>query len=165
HADLCPAALTMGMWVCPGENSSGYQLLAAKTDSSSWQNGYGFVGSSGNSGHLRFFVNGYSTHMAAATVPVGEWTHLVGVFDGKSVRTYLNGKFMHVHKMTSMDPFGDSPFLSDSPLASIKHSNRSLCLGGESSGYSWRGKIDEFVLYNRALSDKEISWLYASVEE
>ncbi len=73
--------------------------------------------------------------------PVGSWQTLVMLFEGNRYWIYLNG---HVVEQ------GDSSL----PITPTHGGNRHL--GGFRGRAAFRGDIDEFRLYNRALSQKEI---------
>jgi len=80
----------------------------------------------------------------------GKWHHIVGTYDGNRVRIYVDG-FEE-----------NSAALSNKTLNSL--SNFEIggnCNGiGQSSGFLWPGLIDEVRVYNRALSQSEITDLY-----
>ncbi len=173
HGDICPATLTLAMWVYPTNTDTGYEMLAAKTDAGSWSNGYGFVRSSREAEQLRFFVNSYSGTAAKAKVPRNKWSHLAGTFNGRNLTIYLNGDQINeiavpIPGRPALDPFGEGGGDEGKPdegeaapmAAPIRHSSNSLWIGKDKSGYTWKGKMDEFVLYGRALSAKEIARLY-----
>ena len=71
----------------------------------------------------------------------GEWHHIAGTFDGKTIKTYVDGK--ETSKLAcagTLEKNGDSLFIG--------------CRGG--SGRWMNGIIDEIKIYNRALSADEI---------
>ncbi|WP_028065248.1 N,N-dimethylformamidase beta subunit family domain-containing protein [Solirubrobacter soli] len=76
-----------------------------------------------------------------AAVPANTWTHLAGVFDGLTLRLFVNGVQVSSTAMTG----------------SLTTSTGALRIGGNSIWPEWfAGKIDEVRLYNRALSAGEI---------
>lgn len=79
--------------------------------------------------------------------------YFAGVFDGTNLSFYLNGRRVASKKI---QPVNRNP--GGSPIA---HTTTPLVFGGDSaSGYNWQGKMDEIVLYDRALSAVEVRRLY-----
>jgi hypothetical protein len=152
HKLLCPATLTMAVWIYPRCTGQSYELVIAKTDDGSWNQGYGLVRRSGEPDHLTFFVNNYSSSGAKARVPIGQWSHVAGVFDGEVVRIYLNGKQVGTANVSGGE--------SKTSAQLINHTQAPMYLGRHPSGYNWSGKMDELVIYSRALEHTEIEQLY-----
>lgn len=73
----------------------------------------------------------------------GKWNHLVAVYTDKEIKIYINGK------MTSK-PITKKINMSQ-PRGKLENDIKGLEIGGK-----LRFDIDELVIYNRALSDKEI---------
>ncbi|WEL19813.1 LamG domain-containing protein [Candidatus Nanohalococcus occultus] len=87
-----------------------------------------------------------NTIIRGGDVPLGEWTHVVGrVNSGQNLSLFLNGKQVA------------SKSVAEGLLA-----NNELLYIGSQPNYDEHldGKIDEFKIYNRSLSDKEIWSLY-----
>ncbi len=76
------------------------------------------------------------------------WNHVVGVFNGKELKVYINGKL-------SASKAINSP-------AGISQTNFELLFGNDKYGFPnyLNGRIDDFRLYDRALSTDEIQKLY-----
>jgi hypothetical protein len=88
--DLPDGPLTVEAWIRP-EGFSGRTGLLAKTESSE----YGIFVTDGKP-HFAVHLNG-SYAVAQSTEPilkVGEWQHIAGVFDGREVRLYLDGRLI-----------------------------------------------------------------------
>jgi glucose/arabinose dehydrogenase len=80
----------------------------------------------------------------SSSVGSGIFENVVGTFDGKTVKIYVNG------------------FLKDSISFAGNYNpdaNIPLNIGLNSYGVSWNGVIDELRLYNRVISDKEVNRL------
>ena len=80
------------------------------------------------------------------TYDMGEWHHVVGTYDGAEMKIYVNGKLEN----TSDDQSGainypDRVFFS---IGSYKDDNED---------FVHKGRIDEVRLYDRALSEEEVS--------
>lgn len=107
-----------------------------------------------NSGNIEFYVHtgGKYVH-PGCPVEFGEPVHIVGTYDRRSVKVYINGVLMS--NETAAPPFSP-PGSEDAQF---------LCIGGD-SGYSgeteanFTGKIVTANVYGRALTDSEISALY-----
>jgi len=79
-----------------------------------------------------------------------EWYHIVGVYDGESVYTYINGAYA-----SSIEYPG-----------SISTNSISLLMGGYyTTSRHFNGTIDEACIYKRALSPTEIEILYNNYME
>ena len=95
-------------------------------------------------GRLRMFV-GQDAISSDVELPAGMFTHVAGVFDGSSLRLYVNGAPAGV-SMTSGSPI---------PVNAL-----TLRMGADSTGGSlFNGVIDEPRIFNRALSATEIESL------
>ena len=83
----------------------------------------------------------------AADLKVGEWLHVVGVYDGGSARIYLNGELKDVH----------------AGLTGNIKPGTIITLGVE-GGSRFSGSLDHVQLFNRGLSREEVIWLYAGLQ-
>lgn len=152
HSALCPKAFTVAAWVYPQENSTPYYLVISKTDGATWMGGYGFHRNAGDGKNLYFYYGAYHTGAAKSRIVKGQWSHIAGVCDGKSVTIYINGEPSKTHKLP--------------PGAVMQHSNMPLVIGGGPFGqYRWKGRIDEVMLYRRALTAKDVEALMAATEK
>ena len=93
-------------------------------------------------------------------IPNHEWTHVAMAYDGTSELHYVHG----VHQET--DPCGDpggSMTASQYPLriGAREAAETSFCESGEGCS-AFQGDIDELMLFNRALSELEISGLQSA---
>lgn len=86
-----------------------------------------------------------------ATHPVfnGEWKHVVAVrdFEGKTTAIYVDGVLGKMTSNVATGPIGDP--------------NRPLEIGNSSENRSFRDHLDEFKMYNYALSPQDISRIFA----
>ena len=73
---------------------------------------------------------------------LGKWYHVVGVYDGRTTKIYLDGK------------------LNNTKVVTLNTGNSVLAIGG-----TFGGKIDDFRIYNRVLSDSEIQTLYRETSQ
>jgi ribonucleotide monophosphatase NagD (HAD superfamily) len=113
------------------------------------------TGSSGVRLAFSFGTSHTSFYEAAATseIPIGQFSHLAGTWDGTTLRLYINGVLN----------------AQSTPHASPVDSGCSFYIGGfysptaDSCGYVgqfFNGLIDEASYYNRALSGAEIQSIY-----
>ncbi|MFA5165406.1 MAG: LamG domain-containing protein [Candidatus Omnitrophota bacterium] len=86
---------------------------------------------------------------ASSTVNDGAWHHIVGVFVGStSLKIYIDA--------------ADAGTNTTSIPASIYASTKSITIGSDpANAINFTGDIDEVRIYNRALTQAEITWLYA----
>ena len=90
----------------------------------------------------------FTTHwrpvLADGAVRAGSWYHLVGTYDGRQMRIYVNGKLS-----------GTLP-----REGAISRCERPLILGRQASPFT--GVIDEVRIHLRALSESEVAGLFTS---
>jgi hypothetical protein len=138
---LNPAEMTVTLWVCPETEYKMTRSLVTKVGGGVYDGDYsvelGLMGEVrgwfGN-GNARVVVSG------AKNVADGEWTHLALTRDGREMALYMDG--------------GDRTGVA----YSIKPGDGGyrLRMGGP---WSYKGKIDDVRLYDRALSPVEIEQL------
>ncbi|MFV1968603.1 MAG: right-handed parallel beta-helix repeat-containing protein, partial [Pirellulaceae bacterium] len=128
----------MESWIYPVAGIGNWDTVLTKSSSTSWNDGYGMIYLSGK---IRFYVNHYSGGSVEQSIPLDQWSHVVGTYDGSSARLYLNGELVATRRM-------DTP---------INHSTAPLRIGqGVGSNSTWPGKLDEVAIYDRALSLEQI---------
>ncbi|KKQ25115.1 MAG: hypothetical protein US39_C0011G0021, partial [Microgenomates group bacterium GW2011_GWC1_37_12b] len=102
-----------------------------------------------SNGSIKFYAsydgtNYYNADSAASAVTAGNWAHVCGQYDGRFLRTYVNG----------------SP--SGTPVtytSGIHNGAASFDIGGAWGDY-FDGVIDEVRVYNRTLTPSEVQSLY-----
>ncbi len=139
-------SITVSAWV----NSNGYANGDCVLNLGSPE--YGFHGY-----YLRWNIFGFQTLIGTGSTYKGAWSptfntantwvHVVGMYDGQSVRTYVNGVSGTPTSYTGSINYSGSPALL------IGINNSSNCL-------AWNGEIDEVRIYNRALDSSEVQALY-----
>jgi len=85
----------------------------------------------------------WSHHLSGSDpLPLGQWVHLAGVFDGKVMRLYMDGK-----EVAAMDRPGP-----------VRPNNLRLCIGSYDADHPahFTGVVDDVRLYSRALTPDEI---------
>jgi hypothetical protein len=135
-AALKPATqVSVEAWVKPNAGIPNYRSVATKTSTNSWNNGYGMYAWSGG---IDFWVNDDANDVLTIALPTGSWSHVVGTFNGTSVRIYLNGVLAQTFNYT----------------ASLSHAVTPLRIGDAAgtSNYHWPGGLDDVAVYNTALN-------------
>jgi len=141
------APMSFELWAYRTGGGSGQSLLGKRVLGS----GLGginyqldFEDSPGPYGNGIVFITGSGNYAASGTtLPVGQWTHLAGTFDGSTLRLYVNGELKASSAGTLGAPNGAS-----------------LMIGGSGGYATFSGSIDELALYNRALIPTEIQAIY-----
>jgi len=86
------------------------------------------------------------------TIPFADWSHIAVAHDRSGIRLYVNGA-----RRAQLD--------GETPLAAID--DQRIVIGAKLSSHRPRdhfeGKLDEFMFFNRALTDDEAIVLYQSV--
>jgi hypothetical protein len=127
-----PYPTSISIWIAPHDTISTKFILVS--------NG-AIIGIVQDGKKLGFVVSHPATTSAMAEAPKNEWVHFVGTFDGKDIRTYINGEL----KATKHHP-GDAEPIIEFSLAGIDNEY-------------WRGAVDDLRFYDRILSDEEIMML------
>lgn len=86
--------------------------------------------------------------------PISEWQHIAFSADGTTLRLYLNGEEINA---SPCGPVGETDI--PSLFIGAKSNNRkSVC------DHFWHGRIDEFALFDHALTAKDIQTIYQNSE-
>jgi len=97
-----------------------------------------FVLSDGTS----YYENGW--HSVVSTLPLHQWNHIVGTYDGTTMKLYANNDLVN----------------SKSVSLKIGVNDQDLYIGKWLSGFSINGQIDDVMIFNRALNGSEIQEIY-----
>jgi hypothetical protein len=89
-----------------------------------------------------YFSGSWSETIGSTNITANTYYHMVGVYDGTKLLSYLNGVFQ-----------------SSKNIASLPTNSGSVSIGKYSSQY-FSGSIDEVRVYNRALTAQEITTQY-----
>jgi len=88
---------------------------------------------------------------SAAKMELGAWYHLAGVYDGATVKLFVNGNLEKTEAYSG-------PLRSDKAPVHLG--------GGKLFGVDWgnnftvNGLVDDVMIYNRALTEAEVKQLY-----
>src|SRR5262249_35346527 len=121
-----------------GNNRAGF-LIYARGNPNNWQFRIG-------SEHLSYISTISGGHWS-----VGNWNHVVGVYDGSKTYLYVDGVLV-VGPSTPSGPFQPNP---NRPFR-ISGTSFSGNLGSAAGNRGWDGWIDEVAMYNYALSASTI---------
>lgn len=132
-------------WVKPnsfGSANAVVALFGSSTDKGYWLN----VGSDG-SVTLWISTNGSAQSAPptyAGTISTGQWSHLVGTFDGSAIKIYVNGRLISSGSVSG-------------PVHTVSTSNAFTIgrLGATSADY-FNGLIDDVRIYKYALSSQQV---------
>lgn len=81
---------------------------------------------------------------ASVPIQLNEWHHVIGVFDGSEIKTYIDGQLMGQRAYTSKIAVTENNVV-------IGRDSRSCCNARKATM-----SIDEIVIFNRALSESDI---------
>ncbi|HVR86094.1 MAG TPA: LamG domain-containing protein, partial [Planctomycetota bacterium] len=147
--------LTVAAWVFRKSDQNGWRFVLTKpkqpeTDEEFW---------------LGFFENrpsfgvdtpsGNKELLGPTAVPLNQWIHLAGTYDGKMLKVFVNGS------MLAQEPCAAPLRISSQPLSIGARIN----VKTEAAGFAFSGLIDEVRLYNRALSAQDVATLAATSTE
>lgn len=117
-------------------SESGFRMMVSG-DATSWLNNNAFLGQ----------INGLFVTGPTNSAKLNEWQHVFVTYDGTKVKLYING----------VSPAGGETSASDLLLASDSRAR----IGN--TGYDYvtiNGKIDDFRVYNCALTDSQVLSLF-----
>ncbi len=121
-----------------------YRHILGKTTAGSWTDGYG-LGYFTNSDEINFWINQWNAAgVVTADFPEDRWFHVVGTYDGSTIRLYVDG------------------VLKDSVSYStpINHSSADFNIAGIVDSYWWNGELDDSSIWSTALSPSQIRTIY-----
>ena len=95
-------------------------------------------------------VNGRNFHIASHIHDPGLWYHVTGVYDGTNLLVFVNGVQEGINNIGAINPYTGLCALRIGNILNSNHDNKGV----------FDGAIDEVRIYNRALSQDEITALY-----
>ena len=135
------SAMTLEAWVNPAAAQSGWRTVMQKEVDAYLLNASGGAGDLHPGGGAT--IGGNVSWVGGPTaIPVGAWTHVALTYDGAAVRAYVGGALA-----------------ASTPAAgTIQTTTAALRIGGNVPyGEFFNGRIDDVRVYNRALSQAEIT--------
>jgi hypothetical protein len=139
--------MSVSVWVKPGPHESKAFGIVEKWGDEGAGN-MGFFVRFGTSGKVMFDIAAGAEGGEVSgnrVVPPHEWSHIAAVFDGSSLKVYLNGVLDRAYPTTK------TPTRSSAPLL--------LGRGGGGGGHYFSGTMDDVRYYTRALTADEIARL------
>lgn len=87
-----------------------------------------------------------SNKNARGVYKYGEWTHFVGTYDGNDIKAYINGELKETTNY----------------IGEIDDTDVDLALAYRYRGSTtyWKGSFDELFIYNRVLTESEVSGMF-----
>jgi len=148
--DVGGTAFTLSGWVNADAFAS-FRRIVAKATGIQTDNTWWALTTESNGNIPRFqlkTIDGVTTNVVGTTaMQAGQWYHLAGVYDGTSMRLYVNG-VEEASAAKSGEIATDSTvetWVGDAP---------------PTGGRGWDGRIDDVRIYNVALSAAEVESLY-----
>lgn len=153
------AAVTVSAWIYPTNSSVRGDIINKWGNQDAYLLRYGASDcSSGSSDQKLCFAidedgseGAITQASSAATIPINTWTHVAGVFNGTSIKVYINGV-----------ENGSTSFASKSIFAGTSPLSIGAVNTDSSPTLFFPGRIDDVRVYNRALSASEVAQLYNS---
>ena len=104
-------------------------------------------------GHLLIYVGSsggpLSYRMSSLVLPLNQWVHLTATANGTTFRVYINGVDAGVTQESQLYPFNGT-------------NNYSVKFGKHRGSYFTNGLLDDIGIWNRALTQQEITNLYTA---
>ena len=142
------APFSVSAWLYRKAGGDKWMAAVIKISDDGWTDGWGLEHNSGAGSTIYFFVGDYTVY-ASATLATETWTHVVGTYDGTTIRIYTDGVLQ-----------------SSQVQGSYSAGALAVSIGDDISGSAiddrWQGNIDEVKIWDRALSAGEIAQIYAS---
>jgi autotransporter-associated beta strand protein len=140
---------TLAFWARVDGGSSSYRSpLNSRHNSAGQYNGYNFYAMPDDTWNF-WTGNGAGgwNSISCGSVVQGAWIHLVGMVEGATMRVYTNGALAGAKTVTYVPN-------SDQPLR--------LGIGDGGSSTPFPGAVDDLMVWGRALSAAEVSWVYSN---
>ena len=140
-------AITVSTWVKPVATFQG-TFLVGSTDLVIADYDWGIYNTAGGNTFNFYIQNTSGVPMNAGSVTTavpGAWIHVVGTYDGATIKLYINGVLENTVSQTG----------------NIRNSNFVTHVAGGWNGVRYAGVLDDARLYSRALTTAEIQSLYA----
>ena len=158
-ADLRPTtAITMSLWTKPSAINSYGKIIVHPYTNSSWNDpyeSYGLTQSNGGSGQPYFELTTnsgvYGGITGSTKLAIGKWAHLVGTYDGATMKLYVNGVLESSAAKTGV--------ISYSTGTELLFGQRSTASG--QAGEYYAGDLDDVGIWSTALSATEVQTLYS----
>jgi hypothetical protein len=135
-------------WVYHEANQAGWRVLATRQYGTSWDDQF-TLGLLDNTARFGVHTTSGYPALAGPALPVNQWVHLVGTYDGSTIRLYVNGA-----QVASASLSGALVSTTLPLLIGAGHNNTSGAVTE-----TLQGRLDDVRLYNRSLSAAEVQAL------
>ena len=159
NLSLRPKNFTIIAWISVS-NSTMWNNVVSKRINSNNTNSYSLFEGGGNFGEKKDYetydvvTNLDGTQITTLDeiqnnvgIQLNTWNLLIGSYDGNYLRFYINGELIRIKSATGQIQYSDDPLFIGT-------------CGYQGDGQNFIGKIDDVFLYNRALTEQEITALY-----
>ena len=141
-------AITVAAWIYPTSYGTDSAEVAAKLDTQNNQRAYALRLDTA-SHKLQMFISidgslNSKTTISGSTIPLNEWTHVAGVYNGSSIKVYVDGV-----------EDGSEPYSSGINSCTAPLYVGALLINGSPTRF-FDGLIDEVGIYDGALLESEI---------
>ena len=133
------SAITIETWVNPEAYGNHGTIFCKDNGAGTFSFGLRYEGA-----NLSFFVNGggsYANVTAPSTfTPLNQWSHIAGVYDGATMKIYVNGALVGTTTKTG----------------AINNPSIHVYIGATPGGAHYKGSLDELRVWNTARTQAEI---------
>ncbi len=135
---------SVSFWIKPDVWTNGLRIFSNDDGVNGYQIIEATSGGSGTGDNIQFWGNGGNLVVSTDEIVIGEWNHIVITFDSGTAKIYINAS---------------TPFTGSTTISA---STEDLFIGVDPSGPDnyYDGVIDEIGIWNRTLSQSEITQLY-----
>lgn len=144
-ATLNPSLMSVSFWANIANTATTGRVISRDDVSTNRCYDIGYGGTTGTAPRIFFEIHSGGVVGSSTDIPNNTWHHVVCTFDGSTVKVYLNGNLDG-----SANHSGTVP--SKTVATQIGRRNTTLYLNG---------KLEEILIFNRALSAQEIRRMYA----
>jgi hypothetical protein len=140
---------TIAGWIYRRSDNS-YDALSSQGDASNGTRNWWFGGNNNSNNNALFSLqdsgNNYNLISSTGSLPTDTWTHITGIYDGADMQIYIDGSF------DAAQTINTTPVTSDSLGA--------IGAGKQGSDFHFDGYATDVRVYDRALSEAELTALY-----
>lgn len=138
--------ITLAAWVNP--DTVGTARYIINKGAGAGQQGYKLRTDTTNKIWFSIGNGGQRQTGALGTIPIGAWTHVVGTYDGTTMRIYINGSLS---------------YSSDVEGGGITADSNVLRIGAQTASgmLPFEGKVSDVQIFESVLTDSEVFQLYA----
>jgi PKD repeat protein len=134
--------MTLEAWVYPTTWMSNWRTILVKEDGATNTAYYLYANTDTNQPLTGARIGNYPAVSGITQLPAYQWSHVAGTYDGQYLRMYVNGVLTSQQGQTGTIPV----------------SSGALKIGGNAIwGEYYAGYLDDIRIYNRALSQAEVS--------